>query len=120
MGRPIGGTAFVKADGQQYALRGNLTISPDEIEREGVAGMDGVHGYLERPRVPSISGDFSFTDGLSISDLRAQTDVTVTAELVSGRTYVLRSAWTSEAMEVNASDGQVSVTWQGLGGEWLQ
>ena len=119
MGTPIGGTAFLKVDGHQYALRGNLTISGDASEREGIAGMDGVHGFVERPRVPQISADLSFTDGLSVTQLRAQTAVTVTAELSNGRVFVLRDAWTSEPIEVNAADGQLSVVWQGEAGEWL-
>lgn len=119
MGTPIGGTAYIKADGVQYALRGNLTISADEVEREGVAGGDGVHGFLERPRVPSISGDLSMTPDLSITALRAHRDVTVTVELVDGRVYVLRNAWTADAMELNVADGQVSVVWQGMAGEWI-
>ena len=119
MGTPIGGTAFIKADGRQYALRGNLIISGDPIEREGVAGGDAVHGFLERPRVPSISGDVSMTPDLSIPELRAMADVTVTAELINGKVYVLRNAWTADAMELNVGDGQVGVVWQGMAGDWM-
>lgn len=115
----LGGTAYIKVDGRQYQLRGNLTVSIDAFEREGVAGMDGTHGYLERPRVQQISCDLTDSDGLSLADLRAIKDATVTAELNNGKTALLSNAWTSSAHEVNASDAQVSVVFQGLNGRWL-
>lgn len=118
MANRIAGVCYLKVDGTQYALRGGLTVSTDALEREGVAGMDGVHGYIERPRVPFISGDLTDTSGLSLEALQSITDATVTAELANGKTYLLRNAWTAEARELNAADGQVSVRFEGLqGGE---
>jgi len=109
----IAGTCYLKVDGTQYSLRGSLTVSPDDVEREGFAGQDEVHGYIEKPRVPSISADLTDTGGLSLDALRAMTDVTVTAELANGKSYVLRNAWTKGAHELNTAEGQVAVTWEG-------
>ncbi|MCX5496435.1 phage tail tube protein [Kaistia dalseonensis] len=114
MGKRIAGIAYVKANGTQYPLRGNFTVSPSPTEREGLAGQDRVHGYKEMPRVPSISGDISMVPELSLEELDAITDATVTAELASGHVYVLRGAWTKSAHEINTADGQVAVTWEGL------
>jgi uncharacterized protein YlzI (FlbEa/FlbD family) len=114
MAKGFAGTAYIKANGRQYALRGNLTISPSASERTGVAGMDGVHGYMEAPRVPFISGDFSTTDGLSIEELDAIEDATIQAELINGKAYVLREAWTKSAHEINAAQGQVAVRFEGV------
>jgi hypothetical protein len=113
----IAGVAFVYINGRQYPLRGNLTISTDTIERTGVAGMDGVHGYTEAPRVPYIEGDFSDIGALSLAQLQAMSDVTVTAELANGKVYVLRNAWTSTAREFKAVDGQATVRWEGMAAE---
>jgi hypothetical protein len=111
----IAGIAYVKADGRQYPLRGGFTVKPSSIVREGIAGQDAVHGYSENPSVPQIAGDISLTPDVSIDDLNAMTDVTITAELANGRTYVLRNAWTTAAFELNTKDGQVGVVWQGMG-----
>lgn len=113
----IAGTAFLKSDGEQFALRGELTISIDAFEREGVAGMDRVHGYTEVPRVPTISATFSDIAGLSLQRLAAICNSTITAETVNGKVYLLRNAWTSTARELNAVDGSVAVTFEGLSGE---
>jgi len=115
--RRIAGIAYVFVDGRQYPLRGGLTISTDTIERTGVAGQDGVHGFTETPRVPWIEGDFSDLGDLSLMQLQAMCDATVTAELANGKVYILRNAWTSAAREFNAADGQTSIRFEGMAAE---
>tara|TARA_R110002074_G_scaffold253081_2_gene425066 strand:- start:13704 stop:14072 length:369 start_codon:yes stop_codon:yes gene_type:complete len=115
----VGGTAYLKVDGKQYALRGSFVISIDKSEREGVPGMDGPHGFLEKPRMPQISAELSFTDGLSPDELRNMKDVTVTADLNNGHSAMLSEAFTTTPHEFDASEGKVSVVWQGLDGRWL-
>ena len=115
--RRIAGVAYIFVDGAQYPLRGDLTVSTDTLEREGVAGMDGVHGFTETPRVPWIEGAISDLGGLSLMALQAMCDVTVTVELANGKVYVLRNAWTSTAREFNAADGQATVRFEGMSAE---
>ena len=117
--RRIAGVAYVFVDGRQYPLRGNLVISTDTIERTGVAGEDGIHGFTETPRVAWDEGDFSDIAGLSLMTLQAMCDVTVTAELANGKQYILRNAWTSTAREFNAADGQATVRFEGMAAEEL-
>lgn len=112
----IAGTAYVKVDGNQYTLSGSLTVSPDSLEREGLAGLSGVAGYKEMPRVPFIEGEFFTTAGLSLTAIQAITNATVTAELANGKTYVLRNAWTAGAREVNAAEGTVTIRFEGMEG----
>lgn len=114
MGERVAGVAFVRVDGQQYALRGNFTVSPSSSERTGIAGQDGVHGYIEMPRVPFISGNLTTMGGLSIEQLDAITDATVTAELANGKNYVLQGAWTKSAHEIDTAQGQVAIRFEGV------
>jgi len=46
------------------------------------------------PRVAYIEGDVSTLPEVSLEALENLTDVTVTAELINGTSYVLRNAWT--------------------------
>lgn len=105
MADKIGGVAYLKVDGTQYALRGNLVVSPDPFEREGVAGQDGVHGFKETPVVPYIEGDITDMGGLSLEKLRAIVDNTITVELANGKTYVARNAWIAGKRELNTAEG---------------
>lgn len=114
MGERFAGIAFVKVNGTQYPLKGSFTVSPSRYEREGIAGQDRVHGYKEMPRVPFIEGDISTVPGLSIEDLEAITDATVTAELSNGSVYVLTGAWCTLAQEIDTAEGQTTVRFEGI------
>lgn len=114
MAQRIAGIAFMKVNGGLYPLRGNFTVSPSALERTGIAGQDYIHGYSELPRVPFIEGDVSLDPALSIEDVEAATNVTVTAELANGRVYVLREAWCRSALELNTREGQTRVRFEGV------
>ena len=114
MAQRIAGIAYLKVEGDLYPLRGNFTISPSAIERAGIAGQDYVHGYSELPRVPYIEGDVSTVPELSVEDVADLVDVTVTAELANGKTYVLREAWSRAAFELNTREGQFRVRFEGV------
>ena len=113
MAKRVAGIAYVFVNGVQYPLRGNFTVSPSTVEREMLAGQDRVHGYRESPRVPFISGDITLIPEVTIAALDAMKDEVVTCELAGGHVYTLRRAVTTAAHEINAAEGQVSVTWQG-------
>jgi hypothetical protein len=114
MAQRFAGIAYLKVDGVQLALRGNLNVSPSSVERTMLAGQDGVHGYQELPRVPYIEGDMSAVPGLLLEDLEAQTDVTVVAVLANGMQYSLTGGTCKAGFEENARDGQFRVRWEGL------
>ena len=114
MGQRFAGTAYLTAAGKMYDLRGGLIVSPSRIKRESVAGQDGVHGFIETQLVPFIKAELSPTDGLSIAELDAMTDITVTAQLANGKNYVLSGAWSAGAHEIGTADGKVAVEWRGL------
>lgn len=109
----VAGIAYLKVDGDQYPLRGNFIVSPSPTERTGIAGQDGVHGYMEMPRVPFISGDVTLDPRLSMEGVQAVVNATITAELANGKVYVLRNAWCKSALELNTNDGQVNVRFEG-------
>ena len=114
MSQRIAGIAYLKVDGALYPLRGNFTVSPSALERAGIAGQDYIHGFSEMPRLPVISGDVSLVPELSVDDVEAVVNATVTAELANGKTYVLREAWCTSALELNTREGQMRVTFQGV------
>jgi hypothetical protein len=110
----VGGIAYLKVNGEQYLLRGDLMISPDRYERKEVIGQDGMHGYTETPHAPSIKATLTDRAGLSIAQFENMTDVTVTAEELNGKTYVLRNAFTTTARQINTAEGSFEVTWVGM------
>lgn len=110
----IAGTCFLKLDGQQYDLKGDLSVMPHSIKREGVAGMDGIHGFKETQVVPFIEGTVTLSPGLSVKALQGVSDSTVTAELSNGKVYVLRNAWFAGEPAIDGAEGQVPLRFEGL------
>ena len=114
MGQRIGGTLNLTADGIQLAARGNFTVMPSRVKRDGVAGQDTVHGYTEMPVVPSIKGDITTVPGTSLLELEAIVNATIQVSLGNGRTYVLTQGWTTSAFEINTTDGRFGIEFQGI------
>jgi hypothetical protein len=111
---PIAGTAYLKYDGNQLPLKGNLTVSGTPFERIGMAGQRGFEGYYETPRVAWIEADISIMAEISIEKLENITDATVTADLINGHSYVLQGAYTKGPIDVNTHDGQFRIRWEGM------
>ena len=57
-----------------------------------LAGLDGIYGYQELPRVPWIEGDISAMPGMYLETLESQVNVNVVAQLANGMQYTLTSA----------------------------
>lgn len=112
----VGGTAFITAAGVAYRLVGEARYSPAEIEREPAVGMDGVHGFTEKPRVSSIKGKFRDSGGLTVANFQNLTDITVVLELINGKVVTGRGMWTAAAAEVDAAEGTFDIEFQCGGG----
>jgi Phage tail tube protein len=115
----VGGVAFLKVDGYQYLLRGDLTIEFQEFERTEVIGQDGPHGYTEAPHADFISATITDMGNMSVRQLAAVTCSTITAELHNGKVYILRDAFTTDVRPLNTSEGSIAVKFVGVGEEML-
>jgi hypothetical protein len=114
MGIRVGGVAYLKVDGQNIPLRGQLVIHPNESERTGVAGQDGPQGFVEMPRCPAIEADVTTDPGFSIQAALGVSDATVQAECANGMVYVLRNAWQAGVSDINTVEGSAKFRWEGL------
>lgn len=117
--RAIGGVAYVKVNGKQYMLRGSGQADLGEFDREGQAGQDTVHGFTVKPKVPSISGEFTVTEDTDLNEIHAMDDGTVTMEFVTGKTAVLVNAWSATAPVLDAAEGKVPLKWEGRRAYWM-
>jgi hypothetical protein len=104
----------MRVDGTQYEARGNFRIHGMVVSREGVAGQDFVHGYIETPIVPEIVGEWSIGGQLSIQSIENITNSTAVCSLANGVTYTLANCWSKSGSVIDAHDGKVEVTLQGL------
>ncbi|HDR9036122.1 phage tail tube protein [Burkholderia arboris] len=109
----LAGTASVSVDGQTYMVSANFKYSPGKKTRESLTGMDGVHGYKEKWRAPSIAMQLRDWGGLTVENVNGMTNVTVVAELANGKTIIGRNMWSVEDQEVDSEDAVFDVKFEG-------
>jgi hypothetical protein len=109
----IAGTATLTVDGQSYALRGDLGYRVSKVSRSSVTGQDGYHGTKEMPLPGQIKAKLTDTGSLSVASINAMVNVTVVAELANGKTIVGRNLSAVGEQDVDTTDAQFDVVWEG-------
>ena len=110
----IAGRIYVRVDGQLLWARGGWKVNYAKRTREGVVGQDGVHGYLEKPALPSVEGEITDRGELSLEKLDRIENGTVTVELANGKTYVLSEAWLRSDLSIETEEGKLLVKFEGM------
>jgi hypothetical protein len=84
------------------------------FQREGVAGQDGVHGRKRVPVIPTVEANISDDGTLSLQQLVAMLDETVTVEPDNGKTYIYQQAWYFDLAQLDTGEGQIGVKFEAL------
>ncbi len=111
---PVGGTLFLKFNGLQYQLRGELEVQPNMLENEWLANQDLSQVYTQKAVTPFISGKFSDSGGLSVQALQGINGVTMTAELVNGKVYTLQGAAPWGEFKLDTVKGEITAKFGGV------
>ena len=114
----VAGTCYITVDGQELSLSGNLSIPVNTVIREPVLGSGRVVGFSETPVQPQITGDFVVEPETDLRALAEGEDMTVVARLANGMIYTLSGAFLGPQADFSPEDGTVSLTFQGIRGDW--
>lgn len=105
---PVGGIAFIKINGLQYELRGELEVQPNTTENEWIANQDGGQVFTQKAVTPYMQAKFSKTGGLSIQALNSVAGATIQAQLNDGSQYVLQQAAAWGEFKLDTVKGEIS------------
>jgi len=115
----LGGIFHLRIDTKLYqAGEGAFTFSPGGIKREAKLSSSGVAGFTAKPIVPFVDGELILSKELEISDLQKADNVTVTLDLYSGKTFILREAFFVGEGEAS-TDGTLKIRFEGKTGELI-
>lgn len=119
MGNRKGGIIELKIDGRIYQAKGDFTYGMGKRMREAVVGVDGVHGFKETIVAPFIEGEITDAEDLSLDDLAAIEDATVTLQLNNGKIIALRNAWNTnkDGLGANTGEGNIGIRFEGMDAE---
>jgi hypothetical protein len=118
MAQRIAGIWFVKVNGAQFEISGDIEIPLTEFKREAVMGLSGPAGYKETALEPYIKVVALFTPDFPVNTLRTNTTLTVTAELANGVVYTLSNAFVRGEPKAKPIDGTIEIEFSGSQGQW--
>ena len=109
----IAGQAFLSINGQRKRLAGDFSYQPSTPSREPLLGMDGYHGYKQKPAAGMISAKLRDGQDVSVTDLGNLTNATITVELSNGKTISGSGMNNGEQPTVDAEEATIDCKWFG-------
>lgn len=97
--------AYIKVDGELLRSLPGAKLDLGGRVRASVVGASEVHGYSEQIKPAMLECEISLVEGFSLEKLRNITNATVTFEADTGQRYVVRSAFTTETLNITAGEG---------------
>ena len=116
MANRLAGTAYLSIDGRNVALVGEFEWDPGTVVRETLVGMDGVHGFKEKPKVGKLKGTIRDAGNVSVTAFNNLTNVTVTCELANGKLVTGRNMWQVGEIPTKAEDATFELSFEGVAG----
>lgn len=117
--RKQAGILYVKVDGEQFSISGDVEIPLSTEQRETMIDVTGsVVGYKSTYIAPYVSLTSFFVSDFPIQKIIDGTDMTVTAELANGMVYTLSEAILVNETPVTVMDGTVPLRFEGKKGIW--
>ena len=112
--RRIAGTAQANIDGVTIPVVGTPTWRVATVTRESLVGMDGPHGYSEKPVTGFIAFQARDTRDILVQGYQEMTNVTVTLILANGKRVTGTQMWNTEAVEVDSSEATLNLRFEGI------
>ena len=109
-----GGIISFSINGQGYDAKGDFECDYGIPDRQPIVGSDGVHGFTEKPRAPSIKGKITDRGDLDLKALFTSQSLTASVQLANGKTFVVRDAWYSGSGVSTTGEGEVDLMIHGM------
>ena len=107
------GRIWIKADGVLLRSKEGAQIDLGGPVRETVVGTNTVHGYHETIKPGRVECQVAVAQGDEPERLRDIDNATLTCELDTGQTYIIRDAHVLEPPVIQEGGGQVQLAFEG-------
>lgn len=114
----MAGIAYVKADGVQFQIKGNVECPVNNRKRELMMGVSGPMGMKETAKEPYVKFDAGFVADFPINQIISNTNMTITVEYANGKVYTLTEAFESGDAAAGSEEGTVGLEFFGMEGVW--
>jgi hypothetical protein len=110
----IAGVLFLKINGVQLDVVGDVTINYGRPKREMQVGLDGPHGHKEMPQIALIKAKCRDRAGLDLNQILIGDNATVVVEMANGKAAVLRGGVFTGDGTLTAEDATFEGEWSGM------
>lgn len=107
------GRIWIKVNGSMLRSNEGAQIDLGGAVRETVVGSHTVHGFHEKIKPGRVECQVAVAQGDSPESLRDISGATLTCELDTGQTYIIRDAHVLEPPVIQEGGGQVSLVFEG-------
>jgi hypothetical protein len=107
----VWGQTKIRVDGLELDTEGKSTLEMGGIARSEVEADNRAGLFSEASKSSKIECNVLVTAGVSLADLNAIDDATVTMEADTGQTYIVRHAYCGEIVSV--SEGKAKCVFMG-------
>lgn len=109
----LAGIASGSIDGTTYQIVSDVEYSTSTVERESLLGMDGYHGYSEKPIAGYMAFKVRDNSGIRTSSFNAMTSSTVVIIGSNGKSVSGQNMVCMKAVEVKLADGTFDLRFEG-------
>jgi hypothetical protein len=118
MAKRVAGVCYIKVDGAQLEVAGDIEVPLAQVKRETVMGVFGPVGYKETSLEPYIKLSAVVRSDFPLATIIGNTSLTITAELANGWVYTLSDAFLTGEPSIKVSDGTVDLEFGGMKGQF--
>lgn len=108
----VTGRVFITVAGNRIASKAGAKLMLGGLSREAVVADSGVVGYTEKPEVPGVECVLAHTADVSLADYQTMTNVSISFDTDTGKSFVLSNAWCANALELEG--GEVRLTFNAM------
>jgi len=106
------GQATVKVDGETFSTAGDTQLEIGGPSREAVTGDYEAGAFMEKTMPAKATVNLLYKAGVSLANLRAIDNATVTVETDIGETWLMSNAYVAEVISFSSSDGKAQLVFQ--------
>lgn len=108
----VTGKVFVTINGQRLRSKEGAKLMTGGIERDPASSDSGVDGFTEKYAVPQVDCTINHTRDVSLQQIQAFKNGTLTFETDTGAIWTLKDAWCAKPPEM--TKGEVSLVFNAV------
>lgn len=120
MGKKVAGICYVKADDQMFTVTGGVEVPFTTKVRTPMESLSNDQGHFSETQIAPFVRLTAINDSdLDQDKIADSTNLTITAELANGKTYVLTQAYLAQETTASGDEGTVPLEFRGAKGVYI-